>query len=48
MPILIVQFSSCQMVIIAMNPKLQISTDDIGRVWAVLNPQQKPWITFIE
>ena len=34
------------MVIIAMNPKLQISTDDIGRVWAVLNPAGAEWIPF--
>lgn len=42
------ELEELEMVIIAMNPKATISTDDIRRVWAVLNPEGKPWITFIE
>lgn len=42
------ELEELEMVIIAMNPKANISTDDIKRVWAALNPEGKPWITFIE
>jgi hypothetical protein len=37
-----------EMVIISMNPKADLSTEDVGKVWEVLNPEGKDWIPFSE
>lgn len=42
------ELEELEMVIVAMNPKANIPSDDIKRVWEVLNPDDRPWITFIE
>eukprot|EP01052_Picozoa_sp_SAG31_P000524 SAG31_NODE_15_length_37942_cov_32.078297_29_plen_80_part_00 len=34
------------MVIISMNPKVNIQPEDVERVWAVLNPDKRDWIPF--
>jgi Ca2+-binding EF-hand superfamily protein len=42
------ELEELEMVIVAMNPKANISPEDIQRVWAVLNPDGKEWIAFGE
>ena len=34
------------MVVISMNPKMNLTEEDMGRVWAVLNPEAADWIPF--
>ncbi len=39
-------FEELEMVIVAINPKVSISQDDLAEVWRVLNPLAEEWITF--
>ena len=42
------EMEELEMVAVSMNPKANVSTQDIKRVWAVLNPEGKPWLPFSE
>ena len=42
------ELEELEMVVIAMNPKADVSPEDIMKVWAVLNPEGKEWIPFSE
>ena len=42
------ELEELEMVVVAMNPKADVSPEDIQKVWAVLNPQGKEWIPFGE
>ena len=40
------ELAEFEMVIVSMNPKIDIDPVDVKRVWAVLNPEGKDWIPF--
>ena len=40
------ELAEFEMVIVSMNPKLDVDPADIKKVWAVLNPKGQPWIPF--
>ena len=42
------ELEELEMVVVAMNPKADVSPADIQKVWAVLNPEGKEWIPFGE
>ena len=42
------EMEELEMVVVSMNPKADVSTEDIEKVWAVLNPDGKDWIPFSE
>ena len=42
------EMEELEMVAVSMNPKANVSSQDIKRVWAVLNPEGKPCIPFSE
>jgi Ca2+-binding EF-hand superfamily protein len=42
------ELEELEMVVVAMNPKADVSPEDIQKVWAVLNPAGKEWIPFSE
>jgi hypothetical protein len=42
------ELEELEMVVISMNAKAQTTAEDVGKVWAVLNPEGKDWINFSE
>lgn len=40
------ELAELEMVIISMNPKADVSSEDIGTIWRVLNPEGRDWIDF--
>ena len=42
------ELEELEMVITAMNPKVEVKLEDVRRVWDVLNPEGKDWIPFSE
>jgi Ca2+-binding EF-hand superfamily protein/lambda repressor-like predicted transcriptional regulator len=42
------ELDELEFVVLSMNPKAETTADDIHEVWAVLNPDKKPFITFTE
>ena len=42
------ELEELEMVITAMNPKVEVKPEDIRKVWDVLNPTGKDWIPFAE
>ncbi len=42
------ELEELEMVITAMNPKVEVKPEDIRKVWDVLNPEGKDWIPFSE
>eukprot|EP01043_Picozoa_sp_COSAG02_P033959 COSAG02_NODE_2347_length_9092_cov_4.284666_4_plen_621_part_00 len=42
------ELEELEMVITAMNPKVEVKPEDIRKVWDVLNPEGKEWIPFSE
>lgn len=42
------ELEELEMVVLAMNPKVEVAVEDIHKVWAVLNPEGKDWIPFSE